>query len=196
MTEKKDSARVRVTKRLLRDAFTGLLMEKPLASITVRELCQRAQLNRGTFYMHYTDIYELMDTIEAEMVADLQAVLEGLDVAPDNARSLVEPCRRIFEYLRQNSDMCIILLGHNSNFVFVNRLVDMGKAYCLRKYMECYPTASEKQAEYFYSFVSSGCIGLLRQWASNDFRDPTSAIAQMAENLLLGAAKALTMPME
>lgn len=196
MTEKKESARVRMTKRLLRDAFTGLLMEKPLQSITVRELCARAQLNRGTFYMHYTDIYELMENIEAEMVADLQTVLEGLEVTPDNARGLVEPCRRIFEYLKQNSDMCIILLGQNSDFVFVNRLVDMGKEYCLGQYMECYPTASERQAEYFYSFVSSGCIGLLRQWASHDFRDPTRAIAVMAENLIMGAARALTMPME
>ncbi len=196
MEEKKESARVRVTKQLLRNAFTELLMEKPIQNITVRELCEKASLNRGTFYMHYTDIYALMETIESEMVMDLQNVLEGLDVSPGNVRGLVEPCRKIFEFLKQNSDMCTILLGENSDFVFVNRLIDMGKASCLRQYMECYPTASEKQVEYFYSFVSSGCIGLLRQWASNEFRDSAKSIAVMAEDLLMGATRALAAPME
>ena len=48
--------RTRVTKMLIRRAFTDLLRSKPIQSITIRELCERAGINRGTFYCHYTDI--------------------------------------------------------------------------------------------------------------------------------------------
>ena len=48
MNDKKDSARVRMTKQMLRQAFTQLLLEKPIQNITVRELCEKAQVNRGT----------------------------------------------------------------------------------------------------------------------------------------------------
>ena len=196
MENKKESGRVRMTKQMLRRAFTQLLMEKPIQNITVRELCEKAQVNRGTFYVHYSDIYALMEAIEEQMVAELAAALDELSVSPGGTESLVEPCRKIFEFLKQNSDMCIILLGKNSDFTFVNRLVQMGKESSLIQYMECYPKADKKQAEYFYNFVSSGWIGLLRQWADNGFSDSPAAIAVMAENLMSGASRALMVPVD
>ena len=75
MENKKESGRVRMTKQMLRRAFTQLLMEKPIQNITVRELCEKAQVNRGTFYVHYSDIYALMEAIEEQMVAELAAQL-------------------------------------------------------------------------------------------------------------------------
>ena len=102
MNEKKDSARVRMTKQLLRRAFTQLLLEKPIQNITVRELCEKAQVNRGTFYLHYKDIYDLMESIETQMTQELGDVLIHLDVMPKNSESLVEPYREVFEFLKQN----------------------------------------------------------------------------------------------
>lgn len=56
----KSDQRTRLTKMLIRKAFTELLREKPVQNITVKELCQTAGINRGTFYSHYTDIYDLL----------------------------------------------------------------------------------------------------------------------------------------
>lgn len=196
MENKKDSVRVRMTKQLLRRAFTQLLMEKPIQNITVRELCEKAQVNRGTFYVHYKDIFHLLESIEEQMVEELAQMLDGLKGTSADSKSLVEPCRKIFEFLKENSDICIILLGENSDFAFVNRLIQMGKEYTLKQYMKCYPSIGKIQAEYFYSFVSSGCIGLLRQWAASQFRDSSEVIAVMAENLMMGASAALQVPLE
>ena len=62
--------RTRLTKSLIRRAFTDLLAEKSLQRITVREVCQRAGVNRSTFYAHYTDLYDLLTRIEEEMLED------------------------------------------------------------------------------------------------------------------------------
>ena len=67
--------RTRVTKMLIRKAFTSLLSQKPIQSISVKELCELAGINRGTFYSHYTDIYDLLRTIEAEMLADFERAM-------------------------------------------------------------------------------------------------------------------------
>lgn len=62
--------RVRVTKMLIRRAFTGLLSIKPIQSISIKELCEQAGINRGTFYTHYQDIYDLLADVENEMKQD------------------------------------------------------------------------------------------------------------------------------
>ena len=70
--------RVRVTQTLIRKAFTDLLAKKPIESISVKELCQAAGINRGTFYAHYRDLYDLRSHMEDELIADLQQALAPL----------------------------------------------------------------------------------------------------------------------
>lgn len=154
--------RVRVTKLMLRKAFTELLSKKPLQSISVKELCELAGINRGTFYTHYQDIYALLEEIESEMYASFQKALEPLLSHGDG--SPVAICMGIFECLRENYDMCIIMLGDYSDKQFMAKLLNLGREKCLETYSRHFKNATAKQIEYFYSFVSSGCIGLLRQW--------------------------------
>ena len=70
--------RVRVTQKLIREAFTGLLKQKPIQSISIKELCELAGINRGTFYAHYRDIYDLREKIEDEMYRDVLDALKPL----------------------------------------------------------------------------------------------------------------------
>jgi AcrR family transcriptional regulator len=57
--ENKKDLRVIKTKRAIQQAFERLLMTRPLSKITVTELAKEAEINKGTFYLHYTDIYDL-----------------------------------------------------------------------------------------------------------------------------------------
>ena len=67
--------RIRKTKDLLRKTLTELLMEKDLKNITISELTERADINRGTFYLHYKDIYDLYEQIEKELLDDFVAII-------------------------------------------------------------------------------------------------------------------------
>ena len=55
MPDKTQDARVRYTKMMIRNSLLELLSTKPIAKITVTEICERAGINRATFYAHYTD---------------------------------------------------------------------------------------------------------------------------------------------
>ena len=65
----KNNQRTRLSKILLKNALMDLLGEKgSVAKISVRELCERADLNRSTFYAHYSEPKELLEEVENELL--------------------------------------------------------------------------------------------------------------------------------
>ena len=89
---------VRLTRKRLSDALITLLMQKPVREITVRELTELANVSRGTFYFHYTDIYDLMDHVEREQIHTLELLMD--DILPrleeDSTRKLCGRCSVIW----------------------------------------------------------------------------------------------------
>ena len=76
--EKKEETidrRIRKTRRLLRECLTALLKEKKVQDITVREIADMADINRGTFYLHYKDVFDLMEQIENGLLKELEDML-------------------------------------------------------------------------------------------------------------------------
>lgn len=63
--------RIEKTRQSIINAFIELRSRKELERITIKELCQKAQINKSTFYSHYRDIYDLSDKIETEIVASI-----------------------------------------------------------------------------------------------------------------------------
>lgn len=177
--------RSRVTKLLIRKAFTELLSRKPVENISIKELCDLAGINRGTFYNHYTDIFDLLNQIEDEMLIDFQKALEPLLSSKEKYHNPVEISTEIFQCLKDNSDICIVTLGDYGDKKFALKLINLGREKCIESYSKYFKQASPKQIEYFYSFASAGCIGLLRKWLDDGMTSSANEIAQMAESIML-----------
>lgn len=174
--------RVRVTKRIVREEFTKLLLQKPIQSITVRELCERTGINRSTFYNHYRDVYELLEQIENEMLAELGARLK--EVAQENDLMSMRLFEGIFRFLTQNQDICVIMLGENGDKRFVYRMLEMGREYCVKNYSAAFPRASKEEIEDFYAFVSNGCIGLMTRWIRTGMKKSPDELARTAKAIM------------
>ena len=177
--------RTRVTKMLIRRAFTELLGQMPLQSISVKQLCDRAGINRGTFYAHYTDIHQLLQSIEDEMLADFQKSLQPLLEAKDRRVNPVEISTEIFQCLKDNSDLCTVTLGPYGDKSFLARLLALGREQCVEAYVQYFEGVSPRQIEYFYAFASMGCIGILQKWLDEGMLTPANEIAAMAEGIML-----------
>ena len=76
MAEKVDR-RVRKTKMQLRQGLARLMQKKSIKEITVKELVDEVDINRSTFYLHYTDIYQMLEKIEEEAMVDIREAMEG-----------------------------------------------------------------------------------------------------------------------
>lgn len=77
MIQDTQDRRVRRTRMRLQQAMLELLKEKDARSITVRELTQRADVNRGTFYAHYKDVFDLLDQMEQDLFQRLTQLLSS-----------------------------------------------------------------------------------------------------------------------
>ena len=123
-----DNRSVRNTKRKLRSGLITLLSEKPLNEISVKELTDSVDVNRGTFYFHYSDIYDMLSKIEDEVFERFDSILNDPD--PDMRGSANEYLTAIFSFLGENHDLCEILLGPHGDMQFVNRVKSLIDERC------------------------------------------------------------------
>ncbi|MBQ5992113.1 MAG: TetR/AcrR family transcriptional regulator [Clostridia bacterium] len=175
--------RVQATKRLLREALTSLLAEKPLRSITVKELCERAQINRGTFYAHYADVYDMLDQIEADMEADFYAALEPVlssayDLTPPTATA------KVFQCLEMNADLCRATLGPHGDREFATRVIETAKKRCEESCVRFFPNADKLQIETYFTFITGGCIALMERWLKDGMKESSEMLAAAAEQIM------------
>jgi AcrR family transcriptional regulator len=184
MNPAREDHRIRVTRMLIRKALTDLLQKKPLQSITIKELCAAAGINRGTFYAHYTDIYDLIEKVEAEMFRDLQKAMEPL-FSTEEELSPVRIITGVFQCLKDNADICAVTLGDFGDKNFALKVIQFGQEKCIAFYSQFFEGVSAKQIEYFYAFVSAGCISLLKKWLTEDMADSAEDIAHIVENIIL-----------
>ena len=175
--------RVRKTKQALRKGLADLLREKPIRDIKVRELVERVDVSRGTFYLHYRDIYDLLEQVESEMGAEILAILNAHDPG-ETWKSAYGILVDLFTYLADNADMCTVLLGPNGDMGFVNRLKTLVRDSCLTAWGRYYSGSIDFDRNYFYTFVLASWFGLFETWLETGMRESPQTMAALAETLI------------
>lgn len=181
---KSNDQRVKITKLIIRNAFTKLLRQKPIQNISIKELCETAQINRGTFYNHYSDIYDLLEDIENEMLEEFRLQLEPISKSSEEIFISPEFFVNIFKFLGSHSDMCTVMFSEYGDKKFIAKMLDLGKSGCVNAYSKHFKNATSNQIDDFYSFVSAGCISLLMKWVGNGMKQSYSEIAETVEKLI------------
>ena len=119
--EKMD-ARKRYTQMVLKQSFLKLLKEKPVNRITVKEVCALAQLNRATFYAHYSDCFALMESIENELIDAFEKSLRYV-----NSFDVTALIEAIYDMVDQNQAACRVLILGNTNSTVLMRMIALAK---------------------------------------------------------------------
>ena len=190
MKSKGKDYRTRVTKMLIRKAFTDMLKEKPIQSITIKELCETAGINRGTFYSHYSDIYDLLEKMEEEMMADFIKALEPLLETDKEDLTPVKITTGIFRCLKENADICTVTLGDYGDKDFALRLINLGRE-------NVWKPIHAISARQLLSRLSFLCICQRRlyrpapEMACRGYGQQPEEIAAMAENIMMYGMGAL-----
>ena len=171
----RENQRVMLTKRLLKDSLVALLTQKDIYQISISELCEHAGINRTTFYKYYGSQFDLLKSMEDDM---LEHVTNTLVVREDSisAESLI--C--LLEYLDENIQMSRVLINNNVDPDFPRRLFHLppirdGLLSLLRIHFE------GNDLDYAFTFVIYGCFHMMVKWANKENRE---SIEQMAFLLL------------
>lgn len=175
--------RVRKTRRQLRECLITLLKEKKVQDITVRELTDMADLNRGTFYLHYKDVFDLLEKTEAELQEDFNQLVCKHDAVDLKQRPSVI-FNEIYSLVYDNADLIEILLGENGDLNFVNRLKQLIREKCLKDWMEVFRSGNAAAFDAFFSFIVSVCIGLVQYWLQTGLKETPEQMAKLTEHII------------
>lgn len=161
----KNNQRTRLSKLLFKNALMDLLKEKgSVAKISVRELCDRAELNRSTFYAHYNEPNDLLMEIETEL---LDATEEHLKkIGEENDAGAHKYILSFLQYIKQNDKQFRTLLIDSADPEFRSRFMQQS----IIQFVENLRIELSKELEqYIFSYILNGSTGIIIQWIRSDY---------------------------
>jgi len=164
----------------------NLLEKKPLNKITVKELCEAAQINRATFYKYYADAYDLMDKIEEEILGEFQKTL-NLSIGSGIRRTLVG----ILEKMKENGSLYVVLFSENGDRDFALKIFRMCYAEFEEYINQKFPLLSSSQRSWVYVYTAQGASGILHYWIKDKMREPADEVAGFVDRLISSTIKNL-----
>lgn len=186
----REDRRIRKTEKQLYQGLTKLLQTKNINEISVAELTKLADVNRGTFYLHYRDIYDMLEQIEQKIFDEFHQLFLRYTMK-DSFQNPLPILTEIFNFIAGNKEMCFILLGKNGDIGFMEKLKTEIKEKCLMGWLRVPYNDSGDFFEYYFSYIASGWAGLLQYWLESGMREPPEKMAVFMERLILTGMNSL-----
>ena len=175
----KEDRRVRKTKKALREGLAELLTEKSIQNITVRELTDKADVHRSTFYANFVDIYDLYNHIEETVISELRDIITGTQDL-DSTQCII----LLFEYISANKQISRLVLGSNLGTSFIHRVSALFKDIYVAHWRTTYNlNVSSDKLEAYAHFLFSGYLGVIREWVVNDFEPSENELLEIISDI-------------
>lgn len=178
MAGTKNNRRTLYTKRVIREEFLALLQVKPLAKITVKEICVAADINRGTFYNYYTDPYDLFQKIEEDLI---QEVLSTIKI---NERALDTWLVKILTVLVENKDVSTIILSSRNDSKLLSSVLERVKPQSLENFTHIFEDTSDDNLDLYFTYFVEGTIGLIEKWLKHYSHLSPDEVSRMIVSIL------------
>ena len=153
---RKSDARVRYTRRAIKESFLKLLKEKPVNKITVKEVCELAEINRATFYSHYSDCFDLLDGIEQELIDAFGQALRYV-----NSFDVTALIEAIYIMVGQHEEACRVLIFGGASPSILGRMIDLARVSSIAYWKEQLRHATDAELEMLYTHLSSGLMNVV-----------------------------------
>ncbi|MFT3895272.1 MAG: TetR/AcrR family transcriptional regulator [Anaerolineales bacterium] len=176
--------RVRRTRRLLRDALISLMLEKDFASITIRDITERAEVAYITFFRHYESLDQLLMEVLDEGLGELMTHIETLAKQSD-ASDLETEGRLIFEYIGQKADLFRILFKSQS-VTRVRKKILRNIAGIFQK--SCLPLArsgNQVTTAMLSNHIATSLLSLIEWWLDNKMSPAPSQMGKVYKSLII-----------
>jgi AcrR family transcriptional regulator len=174
--------RIKKSKKALKDALISLMQNKDLKEISITDIVDLADLNRGTFYKHYQYKEELLEEIMDDVIADLIVSYREPYKSSDTfiVNDLTTSVIKIFEHVANYSNIYTLILKSNGLPGFQNRICHELKKLPLEDF-ENYQTNHKINTNLYSSYQAHAIFGMIIEWVNEEFKYST---AYMAEQLL------------
>ncbi len=187
-TKKLDRRQIR-TKRHIREALMSLVIEKPSEKITIKELAERADIDRKTFYLHYGSIGEVLSEMQEELLTRLEAVISGYDLFQPGFDAL-PLFRDINAIISESPESYSRMLVMDRYSFFFGQLKETMKESLLTKYTDLLENTSisRSKLDLYLEYVVTGVLAVYVRWLQHPEFD-LDEVAQAASEISFGGAR-------
>ena len=172
MTDKHENRRVRMTKRLMKEALLELLEKNELINISVTAICKTADVHRSTFYDYYTDPADLLRDAEQDVLDRIPMPPPMTD--PADQDRILEASTAFFDYVKENEKTFRILFSESAGSSFSSRLVE----FLCSGNIPVSADADETTAHFIRLYIANGTVGMMREWIHTGFQVDSRRIAE------------------
>jgi len=179
LADEKLDRRKKFTRKVLKESMIMLLKEKQISEVTVKELCELADVNRSTFYSHYLDLYDLLNKMEEEVLDDMKAYLYQHNFQKDEES--IQMTKKILEYVVANKEIAQILLHENADPNFRKRVMKIAQKYLMDSW-GLTDKLDEDFSHYLSIFIIGGCLQMIRKWLDDNLDQSPKEMAVLINN--------------
>ncbi|MBE5965816.1 MAG: TetR family transcriptional regulator [Lachnospiraceae bacterium] len=172
----KTDRRIIKTKKAIRNAFAELLSKMDIDEITITDIAETADINRKTFYNHYTGIYQLIDEIENEIISAFDDALRGVDFK--NIRNNpYEIFKKLTTIINSDLDFYSHLMKTDFNTRLVSKIIQTLKLHVKKSFSDQI-TIDEKTLDLIIDYAASGMITVYQNWFNSGRTQSIEEISQ------------------
>lgn len=177
--DKKANLKVINTKRKLSKSLISLLTSKSITEIDVSELCEKAGINRTTFYKHYASLYHLLD----ELIVQFFKRIETLFLSLSSGENTTSKVAYLLKYLKQNREFVTIIMNNNSFSSISERLIQLNFICDLINSNIQYRKNAYVSEDYYVDFIISGWIAAIRRWVNENCDLDVNTLARLLTSI-------------
>ncbi len=164
---RKEDRRTQYTKQLIKDTMLKLMAKKEFSKVTVTEICKLAEINRGTFYLHYYDTEDVLDDVIAEMICDTSSVFDHVL----GKRKCTANCSYPFcEKVHSNDRYQVLFLDDSISSKMIEKISDLTKESYVTWLMS-HSLLTFEEAEAIFYFQMNGCLNINKLMLHNHCDD-------------------------
>ena len=167
------------TKTNILDAFWALYKKKAIETISIKDIVEKAGYNRSTFYEYFIDIYDVLETIENELIPSI----ETLPPITIEGNSIGMPIHSFVEVFKKNQEYYTVLFGPHGDPSFVQKLKSQIKTILINN-LSLSKESINFELDYALEFIISGMIGIMIYWLKQSNKPPEVYLFKLIKELM------------
>ncbi len=175
--------RIAKTKEAIYQSFISLIAEKDFESITINEIAERANVNRGTVYFHYEDKYDLLNKCIEEHLNKMISVTTATDTNGQTVDLIQSSFLPVMNYFAENHHFYASMLANKGIPAFRERLLDIVSNH-IKLHINMEGNNRTYSKDLVTQFMSSAFVGVIEWWIVNNMPQSTNEVAEQLWGLL------------
>ena len=175
----KGNRRILYTKKVIKDSLIELLQDKKIHQVTVTDICKNANINRGTFYTHYKDAYDLLQSMEDDL---FNQILEYIEETPlEDYKEIL--LLKVLELIKENKDLCKILFSRHMESDIMDRILLVASKANIDKFIS-HSQVDDVFLDYFIKYTVGGVFSVVQTWLGNNLKESPEEIVAIINNIV------------